>query len=43
MGSVKDIYNRIEYKQREKPQDLNRFITKINRPILNDFRKTIIQ
>lgn len=32
-----DIYNHIEYKQREKPQDLNRFITKINRPIFERF------
>lgn len=32
-----DIYNHIEYKQREKPQDLNRFITKINCPIFERF------
>lgn len=37
MESVKDIYNHIEYKQREKPQDLNRFITKINCPIFERF------
>lgn len=32
-----EIYNHIEYKQKEKPQGLNRFITKINRPIFERF------
>lgn len=32
-----EIYNHIEYKQREKPKNLNRFITKINRPIFERF------
>lgn len=32
-----EIYNHIEYKQKEKPQGLNRFITKINHPIFERF------
>jgi hypothetical protein len=32
-----EIYNQVEYKQREKPKNLNRFITKINRPVFERF------
>ena len=32
-----EIYNQIEYKQREKHKNLNRFITKINRPVFERF------